>query len=245
LTEAAQQLVTVVTNASQVRFARRIGSSMFQVDTPERTSSKAPPKGRGGGPSERFVAIGASSGGTEAVAKIFASLPDDSPGIVFVQHMPAGYTTAFARRLDEISRLTVKEAQHGAPIVQGQALLAPGGRYLLVEKRRSGFVVVLDDHPRPGRHRPSVDVLFGSVAEVAGSKARGVLLTGMGTDGAEGLLAMRRKGCVTIAQNEETSVVFGMPKAAIDLGAASRVLPLGAIANAILAADPPEAGASG
>jgi two-component system chemotaxis response regulator CheB len=185
-------------------------------------------------PSDIVVAIGASTGGTEALKEILRAMPYDAPGIVIVQHMPAGFTAAFAQHLADICKMEVREAVAGDRIVRGRALLARGDRHLRVQRRGFDLVAEVDDSPPVSRHRPSVDVLFRSVAEAVGARAVGVILTGMGADGAEGLLAMKRAGASTIAQDESTSVVFGMPKEAIDRGAVDVVLPLPRIAAGIL-----------
>ena len=184
--------------------------------------------------SDVVIAIGASTGGTEALKEILRAMPYDAPGIVIVQHMPAGFTAAFAEHLADVCKMEVREAAHGDRVVRGRALLARGDRHLRVRRRNLELVVELDDSPPVCRHRPSVDVLFRSVAEAVGPRALGVILTGMGADGAEGLLAMKRAGAATIAQDESTSVVFGMPKEAIDRGAVDVVLPLPRIAAGIL-----------
>jgi two-component system chemotaxis response regulator CheB len=183
---------------------------------------------------DKVVAIGASTGGTEALRLILEDMPPDCPGIVIVQHMPEGFTRAFAQRLDKICRIDVKEAADGDRVLEGRALIAPGNRHLRLKRTGGHYCVGVTDGPLVSRHRPSVDVLFGSVAEAAGSNAVGVLLTGMGNDGAQGLGAMRRSGAPTIAQDEASCVVFGMPREAIKLGAADRILPLQEIADAIL-----------
>lgn len=172
------------------------------------------------------VAIGASTGGTEALAIVLGALPRDSPAILVVQHMPEGFTKAFAGRLNGLSAMEVREAEDGELIRPGVALLAPGNRHLSVTRDGARFLARVDQAPHVNRHRPSVDVLFRSVAETFGTRSVGALLTGMGKDGAVGLLEMKNRGAQTIAQDESTSVVFGMPKEAIALGAASRILPL-------------------
>jgi two-component system chemotaxis response regulator CheB len=192
--------------------------------------------------SDAIIAIGASTGGTEALKEILRGMPYDAPGIVIVQHMPAGFTAAFAEHLADVCKMEVREAEHGDRLVRGRALLARGDRHLRVRRRNLELVVELDDSPPVCRHRPSVDVLFRSVAEVVGPRALGVILTGMGADGADGLLAMKRAGASTIAQDESTSVVFGMPKEAIDRGAVDVVLPLPRIAAGILQRVPAIAG---
>ncbi|NNU80079.1 chemotaxis response regulator protein-glutamate methylesterase [Halovulum dunhuangense] len=184
---------------------------------------------------EPIVVIGASTGGTEALARVLAALPDRCPGVAIVQHMPEGFTAAFARRLDGISRIAVREAAHGDPILPGQALIAPGSRHMLIERVGGKYRAVIRDGPPVSRHRPSVDVLFRSAAQAAGGNALGVIMTGMGDDGAHGLLEMRRSGARTLAQDEATCVVFGMPKAAISLGAAEKTVNLTGIAREVSA----------
>ncbi|TDX25385.1 protein-glutamate methylesterase/protein-glutamine glutaminase [Rhodovulum visakhapatnamense] len=192
----------------------------------------------GRGPSvvaaERIVCIGASTGGTEAIREVLEALPADCPPIVIVQHMPEGFTAAFARRLDGLCAMTVREARDGDPILPGQVLIAPGNRHMMIARAGAHARIVIADGPPVCRHRPSVDVMFRSAAQQLGSGAAGILLTGMGDDGAQGLLEMRETGAATVAQDEESSVVFGMPKEAIERGAAARVLPLPRIAPAIL-----------
>jgi two-component system, chemotaxis family, protein-glutamate methylesterase/glutaminase len=188
-------------------------------------------------PIDVAIVIGASTGGTEAVAEILASMPADAPAIVVVQHMPSPFTAAFARRLDSICAIRVREAADADTLEQGTALIAPGNRHLsLVRNRPNAVEVILDEGAPVNRHRPSVDILFNSAARVLGSSAIGVLLTGMGADGANGLLELRKTGAMTIAQDQATSVVFGMPRAAIEAGAAVHVLPLQQIAETLIAA---------
>ncbi len=184
----------------------------------------------------RLIAIGASTGGTEVLKQLLDAIPADAPPIVIVQHMPERFTAAFARRLNETSAMSVREAVAGEILRPGTALVAPGDRHITVVRQGRGdsLGIALHDSPLVNRHRPSVDVLFSSAARTLGAAAAGVLLTGMGRDGAEGLLAMRTAGALTIAQDEASSVVFGMPKAAIDLGAASKVLSIDLIAAALL-----------
>ncbi|MBV6416122.1 MAG: Chemotaxis response regulator protein-glutamate methylesterase [Steroidobacteraceae bacterium] len=177
----------------------------------------------------RVIAIGASTGGTEAIKRVLATLPADSPGIVIAQHLPGAFSAAFARRLDAGCELRVREAVDGQPLLPGHAFVAPGGRHLALVREGRRYLCRLREGPAVNRHKPSVDVLFESVAAAAGRDAIGVLLTGMGRDGAQGLCAMREAGGMTIAQDEATSVVWGMPGEAIALGAAAQVLPLGAI----------------
>jgi len=183
---------------------------------------------------DKVVGIGASTGGTEALRQILIAMPPNAPGIVVVQHMPERFTAAFARRLDEECAIDVREATPDERIRSGKALIAPGNKHLAVVRSGAQYVVSLSSAPLVSRHRPSVDVLFRSLAEAAGRNAIGVLLTGMGADGADGLLEMRHAGARTIAQDEATSVVFGMPREAILRGAAEQVMPLPRIGGAIL-----------
>ncbi len=172
------------------------------------------------------VAIGASTGGTEALACILKALPSDAPGIVIVQHMPELFTKSFANRLNDLCQITVKEAENGDSVLRGRALIAPGNKHLLLKRSGARYYVEVVDGLLVNRHRPSVDVLFRSVATYAGSNAIGIILTGMGDDGARGLLEMKTAGAKTIAQDEKTCVVFGMPREAIRLNAQDLILPI-------------------
>ena len=183
---------------------------------------------------EKVVAIGASTGGTEALKALLEVLPPDAPGIVIVQHMPEMFTRAFANRLDGLCNITVKEAESNDTVIRGRALIAPGNHHMLLKRSGARYYVDIKEGPLVCRHRPSVDVLFRSAARYAGQNAVGVILTGMGDDGASGMLEMKQAGAVTIAQDEATCVVFGMPKEAIKRGAVDKVLPLQAVAGAIL-----------
>ncbi len=183
---------------------------------------------------DKVVVVGASTGGTEALRELLQPLPPDTPGLVIVQHMPAGFTAAFARRLNDLCRIDVKEAADGDMVTTGRALIAPGNHHMELARSGAHYMVRVFDGPTVSGHRPSVDVLFRSAAKAAGANATGVLMTGMGADGADGLLTMRQAGAHTIAQDEKTSVVFGMPKEAIARGAAAMVLPLQRIGGAIL-----------
>ncbi len=183
---------------------------------------------------EKVVVVGASTGGTEALRTFLEAFPLDSPGIVIVQHMPENFTTAFAKRLDGICRLTVKEAEDGDTVIRGRALIAPGNHHLLLKRSGARYYVEIKDGPLVSRHRPSVDVLFRSAARYAGKNAVGVIMTGMGDDGAKGMLELKEAGAFTIAQDEKTCVVFGMPNEAIKLNAVNRVLPLESIAGSVL-----------
>ncbi len=180
--------------------------------------------------SEKLLIIGASTGGTEAIRQVLEPLPASSPGILITQHMPGGFTRSFADRLNRLSQISVKEAEEGERVLPGHAYIAPGDLHLRLARSGANYVVRLDDSPPVNRHRPSVDVLFHSAAQHAGRNAIGVLLTGMGKDGAAGLLEMRNAGAPTIAQDEASCVVFGMPREAIALGGACEVVPLDEIA---------------
>jgi len=186
---------------------------------------------------ERIVAIGASTGGTEALRFILEAMPEDAPGVVVVQHMPEGFTAAFAKRLNKTCKVDVREAVQDDAIVNGRALIAPGNRHTVVRRSGTAYYAEVTDGPLVSRHRPSVDVLFRSAAQAAGPNAVGVILTGMGSDGARGLLEMKRAGALTIAQDEQTCVVFGMSKEAIECGAVRAVAPLQQIPAIILGAD--------
>lgn len=186
---------------------------------------------------EAVVCIGASTGGTEALRELLMALPANSPGIVIVQHMPEKFTAAFARRLDGLCEVSVKEAEDGDPVLRGHVLIAPGDRHMLLERRGARYHVAVKDGPPVSRHRPSVDVLFRSAANAAGANAIGTIMTGMGDDGARGMVELHQAGAYTLAQDEGTSIVFGMPKEAIARNCVDRVLPLGQIAGEIVAAD--------
>lgn len=183
---------------------------------------------------EKVVAVGASTGGTEAIREFLQAFPADSPGIIIVQHMPENFTRSFAERLDSICAIDVKEAQNNDTVIRGRALIAPGNKHLLLHRSGARYYVEIKDGPLVNRHRPSVDVLFRSIAKYAGENAVGVIMTGMGDDGAKGLLEMKETGAHTIAQDEESSVVFGMPKEAIKLNAANRIIALSNIATSVV-----------
>ena len=180
---------------------------------------------------DRVIAIGSSTGGVQAIETVLTALPRTTPGIVIVQHMPEAFTAAFAERLNKMCDMEVKEARDGDRVLPGRVLIAPGGRHMQLTRSGAQYVVVVRDGPLVNRHKPSVDVLFKSVALAAGRNAVGVILTGMGDDGARGLLDMRQAGATTAAQDEATSVVFGMPREALRLGAASQALPLRGVAS--------------
>jgi len=230
LEEVAQEVAGKVRAAAGARVRPR------PAGAPRRQEPAAPrpPAGAMIRTTERVIAVGASTGGTEALKEFLTMLPADAPGVVIVQHMPERFTRSFAERCDELCTVRVREAQDGDRMLVGHALIAPGNHHLTLCRNGAQYFVRVHSGPPVNRHRPSVDVLFDSVAACAGRNAVGILMTGMGADGARGLLAMRAAGARTIAQDEATCVVFGMPREAIALGAAEAVLPLPRIAPAAL-----------
>jgi two-component system chemotaxis response regulator CheB len=180
------------------------------------------------------IAVGASTGGTEALRIFLEELPVDVPGIIIVQHMPENFTRSFAERLDSLCKITVKEAQNGDSVTRGKALIAPGNYHMLLKRSGAKYYIEIQQGPLVNRHRPSVDVLFRSTARYAGKNAVGIIMTGMGDDGARGLLELKEAGAYTIAQDEKSCVVFGMPREAILLDAAQKILPLDKIASAVV-----------
>ena len=236
LLESADELVSTVRAAARANASRLARRQPVAVPPPKHSADAVLPPGAPSALSqttERIVAIGTSTGGTQALEVVLTALPRVSAGIVIVQHMPEKFTAAFAERLNQICEIEVKEAEPNDRVVQGRALIAPGGKHLTV--RRSGaqhFVDVIDG-PLVNRHRPSVDVLFRSVARCAGRNALGIIMTGMGDDGAAGLAEMHTAGARTIAQDEESCVVFGMPREAIKRGGVDKVIPLSAISQEI------------
>jgi len=183
---------------------------------------------------EKIICIGASTGGTEAIREVLMPMPADAPAIVITQHMPPGFTTSFANRLNSLCRIRVQEAQHGQRILPGHAYIAPGGHHFRIDRSGSNYVAVVEDTEPVNRHRPSVEVLFKSAARVLGPNALGIMLTGMGADGAQAMREMKDAGSYNYVQDEASCVVFGMPRMAIQCGAAHEVLPLSQIATAVL-----------
>ncbi|WP_340103496.1 protein-glutamate methylesterase/protein-glutamine glutaminase [Rhodohalobacter sp. 8-1] len=228
----SKAIVKSVRAASLAKFDRHTGANE-QVDATD-TKPQVKPKPTLFHTTDKIIAIGASTGGTKALEKVLMGLPANMPGIVIVQHMPPVFTKSFADRLDSVCSLRVKEAEDNDLVESGVALLAPGNFHMLVERRSAKYHVRIKSGPPVHHHRPSVDVLFNSVAESVGVNASGVLLTGMGADGAKGLLAMKNAGAHTIAQDEATCVVYGMPREAYKIGAVNEVLPLQNISNAII-----------
>jgi two-component system chemotaxis response regulator CheB len=226
LQESADEILREVRAAARARLNRQTTTaSAIRQQAPLAASYRT---------TDKLVAIGTSTGGTKALEEVLKALPKTSPGIVCVQHMPAGFTRAFAERLNSICNVEVLEASQSTRIIPGRVLIAPGETHMEIEQRGAYFYSILSDGPPVCFSKPSVDVLFQSVARNVGQNALGIILTGMGKDGAEGLLAMRRRGARTIAQDEASSVVYGMPKVAFEKGAAERVLPLFEVPEAIM-----------
>jgi two-component system, chemotaxis family, protein-glutamate methylesterase/glutaminase len=184
---------------------------------------------------EKLIIVGASTGGTEAIREVLVPLPPDAPAVLIAQHMPPGFTKSFAQRLNGLCRITVKEAEHGERVLPGHAYIAPGHAHLLLARSGANYIAHLSDDPPVNRHRPSVDVLFRSAAQHAGKNAVGVILTGMGRDGAAGLLEMKKAGAYTLAQDEASCIVFGMPREAIALGAADEIAALPEMSRRVMA----------
>jgi two-component system, chemotaxis family, protein-glutamate methylesterase/glutaminase len=234
--EIANELIGKIKAAAQSKGVR-IAPIASTVLRPEKSAQ------RGKKTATRVVAIGVSTGGPHALQYVLSQLPGDFPGtILIVQHMPEGFTDMFARRLDEVCAIQVKQAQSGDLLLAGRALLCPGNRHLKVKRLPLGDVAILSDDGRVNGHRPSVEVLFKSVAEEFGAEGVALLMTGMGDDGAEGMGAVKAAGGMTIAQSEDSCVVFGMPKSAIDRGYAVRVVHLDALANTLQAQCMPQRG---
>jgi two-component system chemotaxis response regulator CheB len=225
----SQHLVRAIRGAASARIQRipekaepaqsRAGSGMLLTHT-----------------THKVIAIGASTGGTKAIEVVLSGLPVSSPGTVIVQHMPENFTTSFAKRLNDLCQMEVREARDNDPVVPGVALIAPGNHHMLLHRSGGNYLVRIKDGPMVHYQRPSVDVLFQSVAASAGKNAVGVILTGMGADGAKGLLSMKESGAFTLAQNEESCVVFGMPKEAIKMGAADKIVGLADVSRSIILA---------
>lgn len=244
LQDSRMRICDAVKAAAQARMKGRARPvSRFTVEAkltadaviPQRSASRTAAELATMPVTERIICIGASTGGTEALREVLEALPVTTPGIVIVQHMPERFTYAFAHRLNGICRMTVEEAADGDQVLPGRVLIAPGNHHMALRRIGPRYTVNIIEGPHVSRHRPSVDVLFRSAAQNAGRNAMGILLTGMGDDGAKGLLEMKQSGSFTIAQDEESSIVFGMPKEAVAIGAVDRVVPLKRIAGEISA----------
>lgn len=226
--EVAQDLIGKIKAAARVKVRPRQPAASGEVTSAKLLSSAMIKT------TDTIIAIGSSTGGTEAVKEVLESLPPNTPPIVITQHMPERFTKTWADRMNSLCRISVKEAEDGDSVLQGHALIAPGGYHMALVRSGARYTVRINQDPPVNRHRPSVDVLFASVARYAGANAIGVILTGMGGDGAKELLTMKQAGAFTIAQDEASCVVFGMPKEAIKLGGVDKILPLGDIAGAVL-----------
>ncbi|MBS1792384.1 MAG: chemotaxis response regulator protein-glutamate methylesterase [Acidobacteria bacterium] len=221
--DVKNELVRAIRTGAKARvFARRTEPRRESVNIPSSLET-----------THKIIAIGASTGGTQAIERVLTEFPVNSPGTIVVQHMPAGFTQSFANRLNQVCKIQVREAKNGDIVAPGVALVAPGNHHLLLKRSGASYSVVVKDGPVVHFQRPSVDVMFQSVAQNAGKNAVGVILTGMGADGAKGLQMMHDNGAKTIAQDEDTCVVYGMPKEAVKLGAADEILPLPQIPQAI------------
>jgi two-component system chemotaxis response regulator CheB len=230
--ESAIEITDKIRAAAQARIRKAFIAPFVQ----EKFSADAilPSTTRRFSSTEKLIAIGASTGGTEAIKEVLTNLPADAPGVLVAQHMPEHFTKSFADRLNNLCKISVKEAEHNERILPGHAYIAPGHSHLLLRRSGAHYIAELNQGPLVNRHRPSVDVLFRSVANVAGANALGIILTGMGKDGVQGLLEMKQAGSHTIAQDEASCVVFGMPKEAIAAGSVREVLPLQNIARRTL-----------
>ncbi len=224
--DACEQLIQKIKAASRAKVERTVQSQRKGQDF---TRIAALPE-----TTNKIFAIGASTGGVQALTAVLEKMPSNAPGTIIVQHMPANFTKSFAERLNSLCAMNVKEAEDGDRILPGKVLIAPGGYHMILQRSGASYYVKIVDGEPVCRQKPSVEVMFNSVAEIAGQNAVGAILTGMGDDGAQGLLKMRNQGSHTIAQNEQTSVVFGMPKEAIDCGAAEKILPLNDIAKVMI-----------
>lgn len=239
LHESAKVMIDAVKAAGHARLRPTVGSRPAAKPvtvTPKLTADAILSAGQALGgvkTTETIIALGTSTGGTQALEAVLTKLPRVSPGIVIVQHMPEKFTEAFAQRLDSLCEINVREARNQDRVLPGQALIAPGGKHMLVKRNGAQFHVEVVDGPLVNRHRPSVDVLFRSVAKCAGPNALGVIMTGMGDDGARGLLEMSHAGAQTLGQDEQSCVVYGMPKEAVKLGAVQKEVALDAIPAAI------------
>jgi two-component system chemotaxis response regulator CheB len=240
LTEAKIQICDTVKAAARARVEGRRATLDEPLGTEKKLTADAmlPPPARHAmaRTTESIICMGASTGGTQSLTEVLQALPAAAPGIVIVQHMPERFTTSFAKRLDSLCQVEVKEAADGDVVLRGRVLIAPGNFHTMLERSGARYYVSVKTGPLVSRHRPSVDVLFRSAANAAGANAVGVIMTGMGDDGARGLQEMKQAGAFTIAQDEATSIVFGMPKEAIARGCVDRIVPLQAIAPEMLRA---------
>lgn len=228
LQEYAEELTNKIRGAARARLRRSVLRRAAPIAVTEKNSADVvlAAEHHTFSTTEKVILLGASTGGTEAIKAVLVDMPADCPGILITQHMPEAFTKTFAKRLDSLCRIAVKEAEHGERVLPGHAYLAPGNRHLLLKRSGANYVTELSDGSAVNRHRPSVDVLFRSAANCAGKNAIGIIMTGMGDDGAAGMLEMRQAGAYTLAQDEESCVVFGMPKEAIARGGVDEIVPL-------------------
>ncbi len=231
LLDAGAEIVQAIRLAARANVRRHVAAAPPAATAPRRMPGAETAMAR---TTERIVALGASTGGTQALEAVLTALPRVCPGIVVVQHMPEHFTAAFAERLDRLSRIEVREARHGDRVLPGLALIAPGGRHMQLRRSGAQYLVEIDDGAPVNRHRPSVDVLFRSVATAAGRNALAVIMTGMGNDGAAGMRELHDVGGSTLAQDEASCIVYGMPREAVRLGGVERSVPLAAIADELL-----------
>jgi len=233
LEDSRRDLVQTLKSAARTRPRAPVAATPAQRPTARAAVAEGPAAGLHALAMNKPVVLGSSTGGTQAIESVLMALPADSPGIAIVQHMPEKFTAMYAQRLDSICAMRVQEARDGDRLERGLALIAPGGRHLRLRKAGGQYFAVVGDGPPINRHKPSVDVLFQSAAECAGRDALAIILTGMGNDGARGMKLLHDRGALTVAQNEQTCVVFGMPMEAIRAGGVDEILPLGGIAGAI------------
>ena len=231
----AEKLADKIRAAARARVSARSAAPAPAAGSAPAASAHAPMFNNPLVSTEKLIIVGASTGGTEAIREVLTPLPPDAPAVLIAQHMPPGFTKSFAQRLNGLCRITVKEAEHGERVLPGHAYIAPGHAHLLLARSGANYIAHLSDDPPVNRHRPSVDVLFRSAAQHAGKNAVGVILTGMGRDGAAGLLDMRNAGAYTLAQDEASCIVFGMPREAIALGAADEIAPLSEMSRRVMA----------
>lgn len=231
-----EEVITKVKAAAKAKIKKTTTTTTTLITRPKYSVDEVVKRKESSGskPNDTVVVLGASTGGTVAISNLLEIMPDDSPGIVIVQHMPEKFTKAYADRINNLVDLYVKEAENGDRVSRGLVLIAPGGKHMLLQRDSRGFYVEIKDGPPVNRHKPSVDVLFRSAAHSAENKAIGVMLTGMGSDGAQGMLELKEAGAFNIAQNRETCVVFGMPKAAIEIGAVDKIAPVEAMPAIIM-----------
>ena len=235
LQEYAKELTDKIRVAAKARLSNyRAPAAALTVDRKNNADVVLAAEHHSFSSTEKVIIVGASTGGTEALKEFLVTMPADSPGILITQHMPETFTKTFAKRLDGLCTIAVKEAEHGDRVLPGHAYVAPGNRHLLLQRSGANYVVQISDGPPVSRHRPSVDVLFRSAANCAGKNAVGIIMTGMGDDGAAGMLEMHQAGAYTLAQDEQSCVVFGMPKEAIALGGVDEVVPLTDLSRRLL-----------